>query len=216
MKDDKGPFSILKKLISKKGADHDKASKKQYLLIIFIVGIAIMLFSNFIGEEKKESSNPVAVTSNTNKTEEVEAFGNSQRNQPSTMRDYEEYYENQLKEAIESIIGVDDVSIVVNVDSTEKVVYEKNMINKKQITSETDSNGGKREVEDNSAEEQIVVVREGDKEVPLISETKKPDIRGVLVVAKGAENVQIKKSIIEAVMRTLDVPSHRVSVLAKK
>ena len=54
------------------------------------------------------------------------------------------------------------------------------------------------------------------KEGPIISETKKPSVRGVLVVAKGAENIQIKKWIIEAVTRSLDVPSHRVSVMPKK
>lgn len=215
MSNDKGPFSILKKLFQKND-DTQKFDKKHYIIIVFVIGIAIMLFSNFFSSQRNESSNPVPVTSDSKEAENAEVFGNSGKNQPSTMKDYEEYYENQLKEAIESIVGVDDVSIVVNVDSTEKVVYEKNMINKKQITSETDSNGGKREVEDNSAEEQIVIVREGDKEVPLISETKKPDIRGVLIVAKGAENVQVKKSIIEVVMRTLDVPSHRVSVLSKK
>jgi stage III sporulation protein AG len=38
----------------------------------------------------------------------------------------------------------------------------------------------------------------------------------VLVVAKGADNIEVKKSIIEAVTRALDIPSHRVAVLAKK
>ncbi|WP_033828447.1 stage III sporulation protein AG [Bacillus andreraoultii] len=216
MSKNKGPFSMIKNLFQKNGEEKQKLEKKHYMMIILIVGISIMLFGNFMQKDKNQSSNPVAVTSNTNEDEEAEVFGSSKKSQPSTMRDYEEYYENQLKEAIESIVGVGDISIVVNVDSTEQVVYEKNIINKKQITSETDSNGGKREVEDNSKEEQIVVIREGDKEVPLVSETKKPVIRGVLVVAKGAENVQVKKAIIEAVMRTLDVPSHRVSVLAKK
>lgn len=73
----------------------------------------------------------------------------------------------------------------------------KNIMKNKQITSETDSNGGKREVEDNSTEEQIVIIREGDKEVPLVRETEKPNIRGVLVVAKGAENIQVKRILLK-------------------
>jgi stage III sporulation protein AG len=52
--------------------------------------------------------------------------------------------------------------------------------------------------------------------VPVVVETKKPDIRGVLVVAKGAENIQVKKWIVEAVTRVLGVSSHRVSVVPKK
>lgn len=129
MSNDKGPFSILKKLFQKND-DTQKFDKKHYIIIVFVIGIAIMLFSNFFSSQRNESSNPVPVTSDSKEAENAEVFGNSGKNQPSTMKDYEEYYENQLKEAIESIVGVDDVSIVVNVDSTEKVVYEKNMIKK--------------------------------------------------------------------------------------
>ena len=76
--------------------------------------------------------------------------------------------------------------------------------------------GGKRKVEDQSREEQLVIIQEGEKEIPVVTETKKPAIRGVLVVAKGADNIQVKKWIIEAVTRSLDVPSHRVAVMPKK
>lgn len=216
MSENKGPLKGLKNIFQSNNKGDQKLTKKHYITIVLVIGIAFMLISNFFANNN-QSSNPVPVSSNNDETEDVETLGkNTGGNQPSTMREYEEYYENQLKDAIESIVGVNDVTIVVNVESTEKRVYEKNLINKKQITSETDSNGGKREVEDNSTEEQIVIVREGDKEVPLVSETEKPGIRGVLIVAKGAEDIHVKKNIIEAVMRSLDVPSHRVSVLAKK
>ncbi|SIB32256.1 stage III sporulation protein AG [Mycobacteroides abscessus subsp. abscessus] len=71
-------------------------------------------------------------------------------------------------------------------------------------------------MEDLSKEDQLVIIRDGEKEVPIVVETKKPVIRGVLVVAKGADNIQVKKWIIEAVTRSLDVPSHRVAVMPKK
>jgi stage III sporulation protein AG len=61
-----------------------------------------------------------------------------------------------------------------------------------------------------------VIIQEGEKEVPIVLETKKPEIRGVLIVAKGADNIQIEKWIKESVTRLLDVPSHRVSVMPKK
>lgn len=216
MSEKKGPLTPLKNIFQSDNKGDHKLTKKHYIIIVLVVGIAFMFVSNFFSNNN-QSSNPVPVATNNDDKEDVETLGkNTGGSQPTSMREYEEYYENQLKGAIESVVGVNDVTIVVNVDSTEKKVFEKNLINKKQITSETDSNGGKREVEDNSTEEQIVIVREGDKEVPLVSETEKPSIRGVLIVAKGAEDIQVKKNIIEAVMRSLDVPSHRVSVLAKK
>lgn len=215
MSDKKGVLASIAKLFKSGRENNQNFTTKHYIIIVFVIGLAIMLFSNFFSENHNQSSNPITVNTNNDQEEDIETFGKNV-SEPSSMREYEEYYENQLKGAIETIAGVGDVTIVVNVESTERKIYEKNIMKNKQITSETDSNGGKREVEDNSTEEQIVIIREGDKEVPLVRETEKPNIRGVLVVAKGAENIQVKKNIIEAIMRTLDVPSHRVSVLAKK
>ena len=215
MSDKKGVLASIAKLFKSGRENNQNFTTKHYIIIVFVIGLAIMLFSNFFSENQNQSSNPITVNTSNDQEEDIETFGKNV-SEPSSMREYEEYYENQLKGAIETIAGVGDVTIVVNVESTERKIYEKNIMKNKQITSETDSNGGKREVEDNSTEEQIVIIREGDKEVPLVRETEKPNIRGVLVVAKGAENIQVKKNIIEAIMRTLDVPSHRVSVLAKK
>ncbi|WP_062355974.1 stage III sporulation protein AG [Bacillus kwashiorkori] len=216
MNEEKGPLTSIKKWLNQtNNSQNDKLNKKHYLLLVLVIGIAFMLFSSFINNDQDDKQLPV--TSNESAEDrDVEVFGKSKDTDFNTMAEYERYYENSIKEALESIVGVEDVTVVVNVDSTEKKVYEKNKIQKNQTTDETDANGGKRKVEDRTTEEQMVIIREAEKEIPLVSETKKPNIRGVLVVAKGAENIAVKKMIIEAVMRVLDVPSHRVSVLAKK
>ncbi|PLR76456.1 stage III sporulation protein AG [Bacillus sp. V3-13] len=217
MDKDKGPLTWLKKqFFGDKQADK-KPGKYHYLLLVLLFGAAIMLISNMLFNEKpSESALPVMTGSQEQKSEDVEAFGHKSPGGNSVIKDYEEAYEVQLKEALEEIVGVDDVSVVVNVDATEKKVLEKNTVTQSQITEETDREGGKRMVEDMSEDEQLVIIRNGEKEVPIVVETKKPAIRGVLIVAKGADNVEVKKWIKEAVSRVLDVPSHRVSVMPKK
>ncbi len=64
-----------------------------------------------------------------------------------------------------------------------------------QTTGETDKTGGKREVEDESLDEKTVIIREGDKETPVVLRTEKPKVRGVLVVAKGVDNIQVKAMV---------------------
>lgn len=91
----------------------------------------------------------------------------------TTIDDYERDYENQLKEILETIIGVEDVSIVVNVDATSLKVFEKNKTKKDTTTEETDKEGGKRSVTDQTSEEQIVMIRNGDQETPVVVQTKK-------------------------------------------
>ncbi|CAM3738758.1 stage III sporulation protein AG [Cytobacillus oceanisediminis] len=218
MDNEKGPFAWLKKLLSKDGQPDKKAGKYQYLLLVLLFGAAIMLISNTLFKENA-STEDMSVFKNEEEAkqeDEVPVFGQKQSGGNDEIANYEKAYEAQIKEALDAIVGVGDTTVVVNVDATEKKVLEKNKTTQKQKTDETDREGGKRKVEDQSQEEQLVIVRNGEKEVPIVIETKKPEIRGVLIVAKGAENIQVKKWIIEAVTRALDVPSHRVSVMPKK
>jgi stage III sporulation protein AG len=143
-------------------------------------------------------------------------FNQSKGSSTDSISDYEAEYENQLKEALETISGVGTVSVVVNVESAGEKIVEKNRITGNQVTKETDREGGKREVEDQSTDEQVVIIQDGEKETPIVVQTKKPEIRGVLIVAQGADNIYIKKTIIESVTRVLGVPSHRVAVASKK
>ncbi|GLB58147.1 stage III sporulation protein AG [Cytobacillus sp. NCCP-133] len=218
MNNEKGPFRWIKKLLSKEGQPDKKAGKYQYLLLVILFGAAIMLVSNTLFGENA-TPEEMSVFKNgeeTKQEEEVPVFGQKQSGGNDEIANYEKAYEAQIKEALDAIVGVEDATVVVNVDATEKKVLEKNKTTQSQTTDETDREGGKRKVEDLTQEEQLVIVRNGEKEVPIVLETKKPEIRGVLVVAKGAENIQVKKWIIEAVTRALDVPSHRVSVMPKK
>ncbi|TKC19858.1 stage III sporulation protein AG [Robertmurraya kyonggiensis] len=213
MEQEKGPLSWLKKLFSKEG----KSEKKyQYLIVVLLFGAAIMVVSNTLfSGDNNQSSIPV-VGSSEGVPSEVETLGQTKAAGNDMIADYEQRYETQLKEALEGITGVSDVMVAVNVDATEMKVLEKNTVTRSQTTGEKDREGGERTVEDQSQDSQTVIVRNGEKEVPIVLETKKPEIRGVLVVAKGADNIQVKKWIIESVTKLLDVPVHRVSVMPKK
>ncbi|HYK72032.1 MAG TPA: stage III sporulation protein AG [Pseudoneobacillus sp.] len=216
--DRNGPFSWLKKLLSTDEKKEKKNVKFQYLLLVGLFGALIMLANNILFSEKVPVEKSVSTFQNQPVSEEdVAAFGQKTSGGGNiTISDYERAYEAQLKEALEQMLGVDKVTVIVNVDATDKKVLEKNVVTRSQTTNETDREGGQRKVEDASIDEQLVIVRQGEKEGPILVETKKPAIRGVLVVAQGAENIQVKKWIIEAVTRVLDVPSHRVAVMPKK
>ncbi|MFK9093230.1 stage III sporulation protein AG [Bacillus salipaludis] len=216
MDNNKGPLSRLKKILKLDEKGEKKPGKYQYMLLVLCIGAAFMIASNILF---KKDTNPAAVpAAATEKTasEDVPAFGIKKSSGNKAMAEYEGKYENQMKKALQEMLGVDDVTVVVTIDSTDKKVLEKNRVTKSQTTDETDREGGQRKVVDSSTDEQLVIIREGEKEVPIVVETKKPEIRGVLVVAKGADNIEVKKWIKEAVTRALGVPSHRVAVMPKK
>ncbi|MGE7119752.1 stage III sporulation protein AG [Peribacillus sp. NPDC046944] len=223
MNKDKGPLSWLNKLLNKDPDQKDPQDKKPsmyiYALIVVLLGVGIMMAGNLLtttNQAGKITGDKAVFSNNKQEEEDVETFGQKNQTDFKSTKDYEVYLANEMKEALGSIVGVEDVKVVIYVDASEKKVYERNKTTQKQVTQETDQEGGKRTVEDTSVDEQLVLIKNGEKEGPIISETQKPSVRGVLVVAKGADNIQIKKWIVEAVTRSLDVSSHRVSVMPKK
>lgn len=209
------PFISIKEWLSNEGKAEKKPGKYQYLILVLCIGAAFMIAGNVLFKKQAATDVPAMKTTPTN-SESVPAFGAKKSSGNKAITDYENEYEAQLKTALDEMLGVKDVSVVVNIDSTEQQVLETNKSSKNQTTDETDTNGGKRKVEDSSTDEQMVIVRNGDNEQPIVVQTLKPKIRGVLVVAKGAENIQVKKWIVDAVTRVLDVPSYRVAVMPKK
>lgn len=181
-----------------------------WIIILFLVGLVIMIFSSFLNITEQvapyQPQNPIQEASNV--IEKSSA--------PSTMQDYEKIYENQLTEILTEMLGVSEVVVKVNLDSTEELLVETNISFSEQITKEQDKQGGTRDVSNVSKDEEIVIYRVNGNDEPLVIKTIKPKVRGVVVVAKGAENLQVKVMIAEAVQRLLDVPPHKIAILPKK
>lgn len=133
-----------------------------------------------------------------------------------SMLDYEDYYESTMKGILEEIIGVGEVIVKVNLDSTEEKVYQTNTRIGTQVTEERDHQGGNRTIDDTSRDETVVTISNGSVETPVEVKTVKPTIRGVVVVAQGAENPKVKSWIFDVIQRSLDVPAHRISIVPKK
>jgi stage III sporulation protein AG len=214
---------LLRREPSTDGQQEGKLSFIQWVIILAGLGIALMILANYFNVQysfQEGGSDDLASYDDTPTEEEVDieveemdvALG-SGKGHSSDMQDYEEYLENQLKDILSHIQGAGEVTVMVQVDSTEEIVYEKDRHTQSSMTEENDREGGSRNAEEQSREEQLVKITQGNDESPLIVKTKKPQVRGVLVVASGAEHMQVKAWLSEAVQRVLEVPAHRVSVM---
>lgn len=181
-----------------------------WIIIFFLIGLAIMIFSSFLNITDQvtpyETQPPIQETSNV--LEKSTA--------PKTMQDYEKTYENQLTEILTEMLGVNEVVVKVNLDSTEELLVESNTTYSEQTTKEQDKQGGSRNISSVNRDEQVVLYRVDGNDEPLVIKTIKPKVRGVVIVAEGAENLQTKAMITEAVQRLLDVPPHKIAILPKR
>ncbi|WP_368656648.1 stage III sporulation protein AG [Brevibacillus dissolubilis] len=193
-----------------------------YLILALGIGLALMIFTDFLTVKPDQTlgsdfTPPAA--------ENQQDPGNGTANvapvlggsiSKDTMREYENTYETQLAEILESVIGVGQVEVMVNLDSTPEIVVEKDRDSRQATTKEVDKNQATRDQNDQSRNEKVVVIDGGKSQQPVVVKTMKPKVRGVLIVAKGAENIQVKAWITDAVQKVLEVPAYKISILPKK
>ncbi|WP_164218069.1 stage III sporulation protein AG [Virgibacillus sp. YIM 98842] len=194
------------------------SKKAGYILVLALTGLLLIILGNIFSSSSSDSNNEMELQpqiDNDDMEQQSAQAGSEEADVTSDMQELEGIYKKELEEMLNKVQGVSEAEVMVNLDSTNVKVYEKNLIKGQQTTDESDQNGGTRKVEDHTEEAQTVLVRQGDREVPLLVETKKPEVRGVFVVANGADHASVRSWIVEAVSRVLDVPTHRVSVMPK-
>ncbi|KOR88646.1 stage III sporulation protein AG [Paenibacillus solani] len=208
----------LKRLEQWLGGGANGARKMQtfrWLIILGLVGVAIMLFNSFVNVKKLDHENigrePPQESAMISTTQEGTAGSGG-----STFESIEQDFEMRTKTMLEQIVGVGSVDVMVTVESTEELVMQKDVKDTQELTEETDANGGKRHVTSYQRDGQIVTYDSSGDETPIITKKIKPQVRGVLVVAKGAENEVVKGLIVDAIQRGLNVPSYRISVVPRK
>lgn len=201
----------LEELLSGKGGNK-RGRLAGWLLIIGLVGAAAMILNSYITLKDADSIPGIRESPPAGETP---AFGQDDH-KPTDYEAFEARYEAAIKDILENIAGVGEVDVMVTIESTEELVVERNVEQRQQSTNERDSEGGTRQITDASRSGQAVLVQTKGEQAPLVVKKIRPQIRGVVVVAAGAENLTVKKLIAEAVERGLGVPAHRISVIPRK
>ena len=209
-------LSFLKKALQTEGKEK-KLKPIHYIIVLLGIGIALMIVTDFLRVEPDvplgygQSTDTPATSGGAPPA--VPALGPSGGNE--AIAEYENLYETQLKEILETVVGIGEVEVFVNLDSTPELVVEKNREQRSTNLQETDKEKATRNQSEQSRSEEAIIIS-GKQEQPVVIKTLKPKVRGVVVVAKGANNVQVKVWITEAIQRALDVPMYKISVLPKK
>lgn len=113
-----------------------------------------------------------------------------------------EALEDKLEDILSKISGVGKVNVMITYETSGEMVAVSN----DKILTEKDKE---------SVDKEIVMKSSGTQKEPFISKEIKPVVRGVLVVAEGAEVQTTRINLTRAVSSVLDVPVNRVEVLPK-
>lgn len=123
--------------------------------------------------------------------------------------DYNTDLENRLIYILEKFKGVGDVDVMITLEDSVEKIPASNSIKTVENTRETDSEGGMREVNREDTNVQIVNSQSG---IPITIKEINPTIKGVIVVAEGADDPLVLERLYEAVKTVLGVNGNRVQV----
>lgn len=118
-----------------------------------------------------------------------------------------------LERVLGAIAGAGQVRVQVTLAGAGQREYARDRTSNHSTTQERDVSGGQRVVTQDEEQDKVVAVQAGGGQEPLIHQLKRPEVLGVLVVAEGAWEPELRATLARAVGTALGVPLHRVTVL---
>ena len=189
------------------GNNKKKIENMVFLVIILIITIVII---NYIWNGSKSSNKTLTNTAG----KQLASTQNSQSNQSSNSQS--ETNSNDLEQRLEDILsninGVGNVKVFINYSESSETVAMYNENSKTSVTEETDTSGGVRKVEETDSQKEIVYQEDSGSKTPIVQKTIEPKIEGAIITAKGASDINIKTSIIQAVEAATGLATHKIQV----
>lgn len=176
------------------------------LVVIILIGILLILIgditSNLNGKKNKKEDTTIDVSSNAPTIQSSSA--------------YEERIKNELIDTLSIMSGVGRVKVMIYFESGSESILAANKTDSTKKVEEKDNQGGTRTTTEDSKVINVVIVNEGSANRPYVVKQVNPSIGGVMVVAEGANNLEIKERIHTAVKTVLGIPAYKVSVMPMK
>lgn len=162
-----------------------KIGKKNIALIV--VGITILfllLVSEFFTENNHENV----------PKENTEIYSSQ----------YIEKTQKELESLLENISGAGDVEVMITLENCYENVFAKGY---------SEKNDSKTDSQKSETDEEYIIVKNGsNNEECLVVKVLQPTVKGVAVIAQGADNSQVKNSITQTVCALFDISTAKVSV----
>lgn len=190
----------------------NKNNKKtiENLVAFVIILIATIIFINYVWNDDNNKTN------NTNGVVAKEESHNSSTQNISSVSTSANTLENQLETILEKLQGVEDVSVLITYEETNKVVPIYNQDSQESLTQEEDVQGGVRTINQNSTKKEVVYEEVNGEKTIATSSVITPEIKGAVILAKGANNTEVKSNIIQAVEAATGLPTHKIQVFEMK
>lgn len=166
----------------------DKKRRAENLVLLIILLVILLISINVIFKTDENSS--------------VKEAGNNKDNEIPNVN-LQTTLEDKLSNILSQISGISDVSVLLTYssDSKQNVVYN---------TKEENSDG--KVIEEKS----VAYNEENGEKVAIVESVEMPRVEGAIIVAKGANSVEIKSKLATTISNVTGIPVYKVQVFEKQ
>lgn len=186
-----------------------KKLRKDQCLILILAGVLLCVISLPTKEDNTKSGLTDAASAI---IQDEHTFDEKEKSS-----DYVTYWEEKLEESLRCVEGAGEVRVLIYTGESEEVQLARDGTEETSDTTETDAAGGSRHISESRMDRKVVcTVDERGQNVPLVVKTVAPCVEGVVVIAQGADRLQVRRDIIAAIQVLFDVDMNRISVIKMK
>ncbi len=171
----------------------DTKKKIQYAAILLVVIVILTIyFASVPGGGKK--------------TEEKDASGAA-----AVSSSQGDSIAMQLQDTLSAMKGAGRVEVMITYESTGEIIPAIS-VDKQSSTTVDEGEDGKSTINSENSQSEVVTINGNDGSEALVLKENSPKIKGVIVVAEGADDIAVRLNLLSAVQTILDIRPEQVNV----
>ena len=198
----------LQKIKEKNSEENGNSKKKmENLVVLIIIMIVTIVAINYIwsGDKKKDN-----ITTDTNKKLATT------ENETQTTATEEIGMEQKLENILSNIKGVGKTKVLITYSQTSQIIPMYDEDSSSSTTEEKDSGGGTRTVNESTTKKDVIYEDKNGTKIPITQSVINPKIEGAIITAQGANDANIKTSIVQAVEAVTGLATYKIQVFEMK
>ena len=165
--------------------------KIQYVAILLVIVVILAIyFTSFGSSEPSEETSAVQTDTEIADIDSVEA---------------------KLMDTLSHIDGAGHVEVMITYESSAEIVPALSVDTQTSTTTDDSENGSSTTTSENTQNE-IVTINGSNGSSALVLRENCPEVKGVLVIAEGADDIGVKLNLLNAVQTILSVGPDKVDV----
>ena len=172
----------------------------EWIIVILVISIIISIYASTLNKPSSANQDDIQADNEgqLHWVEKNDATGNQD--------------EQRLKEILSAIKGAGRVEVMITYNSGKEIIPAMNTVESTTVTEEEDNSGGTRRINQTDKNFQPSTFNDSEGSKPIILKEVEPEIKGVIIISEGAEDIRVKMELMKAVQVALGVNPNQVEV----